>query len=286
MSEDKPVRDEEQVAPDAAAAPQVEASSPAAEPGVEVAPAAAEPVPVTADPVSTGTEETGAQETRAEEIRAETRAEETVNAQTPASPTPAAAPTPTSTGHQVVYVETAPPPRPRGNRVVGVLLAVLGAVVFTALYAAVAALIYNLGGDSFFGQRFGQFVSSALFWVPILVFVLAFILEVVIVNRGGWAAHVFGSLLLAFVVYFASIGLLLLVGNVFTRQNLAFSAVALVPQVIAAAVIAREVAIWLGLAIAVRGRRVRARNTEARAQYDRELAEKRAQYDRPAVAAE
>lgn len=244
MSEDKPVRDED-VAPDAAA------------PDVEAVPAGAEPVPVTGDPadvvVAPGAEE-------------------------PAEPD--AAPS----THQVVYVETAPPPRKRGNRVIGVLLAVLGAVVFTALYAVVAALIYFLGGDAFFGDQFGKFVSSALFWAPILVFVLAFILEVVIVNRAGWAAHVFGSLLLAFVVYFASIGLLLLVGNVFTHQNLAFSAVALVPQVIAAAVIAREVAIWFGLAIAARGRRVRVRNTQAREQYDRELAEKRAQYEnRPAA---
>jgi hypothetical protein len=48
-------------------------------------------------------------------------------------------------------------------------------------------------------------------------------------------------------------------------------------------VIAREVAIWFGLAIAARGRRVRARNIQAREQYDRELAERRAQYEnRPA----
>jgi len=244
MSEDKPARDED-VAPDAAA------------PDVEVVPAGAEPVPVTDDPAVVAEPEIAVPD---------------------AEPEPAATPT-----HQVVYVETAPPPRKRGNRVIGVLLAVLGAVVFAAVYAVVAALMLFLDGDAFFGHRFGTFVSSSLFWVPILVFVLAFILEVVIVNRAGWAAHVFGSLLLAFVVYFASIGLLLLVGNVFLHQSLAFSAVALVPQVIAAAVIAREVAIWFGLAIAARGRRVRARNIQAREQYDRELAERRAQYEnRPA----
>ena len=50
------------------------------------------------------------------------------------------------------------------------------------------------------------------------------------------------------------------------------------------AVLSREVSIWIGLAIAARGRRVRARNAEARASYDRELSEKRAQYERPVAA--
>jgi hypothetical protein len=265
MSDEKPVREQADTArvddatPETAAAGAVDAA-PA---DVEVAPAGAEPVPVTDAAASVGAESPDAP------------------VETPAAPATEARPeAPT---HQVVYVETAPPPRKRGNRIIGVLLAVLGAVVFAAVYAVVAALMLFLDGDAFFGHRFGTFVSSSLFWVPILVFVLAFILEVVIVNRAGWAAHVFGSLLLAFVVYFASIGLLLLVGNVFLHQSLAFSAVALVPQVIAAAVIAREVAIWFGLAIAARGRRVRARNIQAREQYDRELAERRAQYEnRPA----
>jgi hypothetical protein len=186
MSDEKPVRDEDETA-----------TADAAATDVEVVPAAAEPVPVTDDPAAVGTEGTASG----------------------TAPAEAASP---FAGQQVVYVETAPPPRARGNRVVGTLLALLGAVVFAAVYAVVAALLYFFGGDAIFGDQFGRFVASALFWVPVLVFVLAFVLEVVIVNRGGWAAHVFGSLLLAFVVYFGSIGLLLLVGNVFTHQNLAF----------------------------------------------------------------
>jgi hypothetical protein len=81
------------------------------------------------------------------------------------------------------------------------------------------------------------------------------------------------------VVYLGSTGLLLLIA-----PSLKFSTVALVPQIIASGVVAREVAIWLGLAISARGRRVRVRNTEARAQYDRDVAEQRAQYERPAGA--
>jgi len=230
-------------------------TEPAPEP--EVVPAAAEPVPVTADPAE-------------------------VVAPTGAAPAAVPAETP---GHQVVYVEAPTPPRARGNRVVGVLLALVGAVVFAVVYAVVGGLLYVVGGAVPFGAEFSQFVGSAAFWVPIVVFALAFVLLVLVVNRGGWAAHVFGSLLLAFVVYFASIGLLLLVGNVLSgRDSVSFSQIALAPQIIASAVIAREVAIWLGLGIAARGRRVKARNVEARAQYERDLADRRAQYSAGASA--
>ncbi|MGN6324920.1 hypothetical protein [Pseudolysinimonas sp.] len=230
-------------------------------PAVEKVTAAAEPVPVTADPASAGVAE-------------------------PATARNAATATPAAQDHRVVYVEAPAPPRVRGNRVVGTLLALVGAVVFAALFALVAGLLYAMGGDPLFGGRFGAFVASAAFWVPVLVFVLAFILEVVIVNRGGWAAHVFGSLLLAFIVYFASIGLLLLVGNVFSNQHVTFTQIALTPQIIASAVIAREVAIWFGLGIARRGRSVRTRNAEAKESYEREVAEQRARYARPTGASE
>ena len=48
---------------------------------------------------------------------------------------------------------------------------------------------------------------------------------------------------------------------------------------IAAALVAREVSIWIGLAIAARGRRVRVRNDETRTAWDREQEEKRAEYE-------
>lgn len=230
----------------------------------EVVPAAAEPVPLTADPAEVPPVEAGPSAAPP----AQTGPVEPVAA-TPEQP------------HRVVYVEAPNPPRIRGNRVAGVLLALVGAVVFAALYALVGAFLEYFQDRPLFGDTFTGFVSSAAYWVPILVFALAFILLVVIVNRGGWAAHVFGSLLLAFVVYFASIGLLLLVGNL-TGSATTFSRIALYPQIIASAVIAREVAIWLGLGIAARGRRVKARNVEDRARYDRDVAEQRAQYDRPA----
>jgi hypothetical protein len=51
------------------------------------------------------------------------------------------------------------------------------------------------------------------------------------------------------------------------------------PGAIVAALLAREVALWTGAPIAARGRRVKARNIEARETFDREEAEAKAKRD-------
>lgn len=197
-----------------------------------------------------------------------------------AAATPAAAePSP----QQVVYVQAPVPPKVRGNRVVGVLLALLGAVIFAAVYAAAAAIPISLRySGSGFSPAFSAFLQDAIFWIPIMMFALGFVVVTVILNRAGWWAHVIGSVVVALFVYFVSIGLLLLVRNVVamtpSQAASAFGALATNPLLIAAALVAREVSIWMGLAIAARGRRVKARNVEARAAFDREQAEKKAQY--------
>ena len=48
---------------------------------------------------------------------------------------------------------------------------------------------------------------------------------------------------------------------------------------IATGVVAHEVSIWVGAAISMRGRGVKARNAEARDAFDREQTETRAQHD-------
>ena len=52
------------------------------------------------------------------------------------------------------------------------------------------------------------------------------------------------------------------------------------PAIVIATIVAREVAIWFGAAISSRGRRVKARNIEAAAEYKRETAEKKAEFER------
>lgn len=191
-------------------------------------------------------------------------------------------------GQQVVFVQTPAPPKVRSNRVVGVLLALLGAVVFAVVLAAVVALLLTLNVSSAFVQvSISSFLGSAAFWIPVLVFTLAFILLVLIVNRGGWAAHVFGSLLVALAVYFGTIGLILVSSGLFPNESkgLTFASVAAQPTVIVAALVAREVAVWIGLAIAARGRRVKTRNVEARTAWEQEQADKKAEIERAATPA-
>lgn len=252
----------------------------------------------TAPPVDVATETSApADSAPAETTKAEATKAETAKAE-PAKSEPVAEGTATGevasaqsgvAGQQVVYVQAPIPPRVRGNRVVGVLLALLGTVVFGAAYAAAAAipLAIRFSGAGL-SPAFTAFVQNAIFWIPVMMFALGFIVLVVILNRAGWWAHVIGSLLVALFVYFASIGLLLLVDNVIGKTpaeaNAAFGALATNPLMIAAALVAREVSIWIGLAIAARGRRVRARNEETRTAWDREQEEKRAEYERGGAA--
>jgi hypothetical protein len=116
------------------------------------------------------------------------------------------------------------------------------------------------------------------------VFLVAFVLLVLVVNRAAWPAYIFGSILVAAAVYFGSIGILMLLGVVVGAGDGealgSFGALATNPIIIIAALVAREVSIWMGLAISARGRRVKARNHEIVDEWEREHADTRAQYER------
>lgn len=186
---------------------------------------------------------------------------------------------------QVVYVHTPPPPRSLGNRGIGSLLAVASAVVYAALLAAATTIIFAV---SLRGTITLAFLTSANFYVPVLFFVVASVLVVLVVNRAGWAAHVVGSLVVGVIVYFGTIGVLLLgQGVVLLTPNQAaelFSSVARNPIVITAALLAREVALWSGAVIGRRGRKLKARNVQARQEWEREVAETKAESERVARA--
>lgn len=194
-------------------------------------------------------------------------------------PFPAASPA----NREIVYVAAPVPPKVRNNRVAGVLLAVLGAVLFAVLYAGAYALATAVVGIPV-ATAFTAFASSYLFWVPVLVFLVTFVLLVLALNRAGWWAHVLGSLIVALVVYFASAGILLLVSTIplFAPdvEPRAYTYFLALPALVIAGVVAREVSIWIGLAIAARGRRLTSKNRESRAEFEREQAEKRAEYER------
>ena len=187
-------------------------------------------------------------------------------------------------GREVVYVQAPVPPRLRSNRGVGSLLAVLGAAIFGAIFAGAVTVAFYLNNSATVGSAFTNFIQNAAFWVPVLVFLVAFVLLVLIVNRAGWAAHILGSLFVALAVYFGSIGILLLIGLVVgagaTEALGSFAGLATNPIIIIAALVAREVSIWMGLAISASGRRVKARNHELVDEWEKEHADTRAQYER------
>jgi hypothetical protein len=195
---------------------------------------------------------------------------------------------PSAVGVQVVYVTAPVPPRARSNRMVGVLLALVGAVLFAlASLGVVVLMLMHLTAPGSVAEEITQFVTGASFWVPILFFAIGFMLIVMLLNRASWWVHVLGSLAVALIVYFGTIGVLLLINDVVvltsTTASSEFSSLAVNPVIIASALVAREVSIWMGFLIAVCGRRVTARNVEARVAFDHEQAEKKAEIEQKAA---
>lgn len=169
-------------------------------------------------------------------------------------------------GERVVYVSTPTPPKARSNRVVGSLLALGGTVIFALVYGLVGAAYIAATGSTL---GFGDFITDAIFWIPVLFFTIGFVLVAVLLNRAAWWVHVLGSLLVAFVTYFGSIGMLLLVHQI-AGSSVGFVATAFSPFVIAATIVAREVSIWVGLLISRRGSRLTESNRADREAFDAE----------------
>ncbi|WAB84831.1 hypothetical protein OVN20_04495 [Microcella daejeonensis] len=214
----------------------------------------------------------------------------TVPAAAAAAAAPAGAPAPTTeaappAAPQVVYVPAPTPPRKKGNRGMGVGIALAATPVFAAVYAALALLFVAIGGGGIVAAEAIDFFLTPSYYLPIVAFALFYVLLALIVNRAGWWAHVLGAFIVAVLVYATFIASSLLTANAvgapadlvapFIAQQLTN------PIGWAAAIAAREVPVWVGGLVAKRGRTVKSRNVEAREAYERELAESRA--GRPAA---
>lgn len=230
---------------------------------VEVAPAAAsKPSFATARPLGETPVEPTAGDASAADVGNETQVVE-----------------PNAVPQQTIWAPSPDAPANKGNRRVGTLIAVVSSVIFAALFAVTLAIILSADGA---GVRF-DFVASIEFYIPVIFFVVGFIILVSIANRAGWWAYVLGSIFVAAFVYFGTVATGLVIGGVFLETSAGAErlfAVALTnPFVIAAALIAREVSMWMGAIVAARGRRVKARNMESRASFHRDSAERHAQYE-------
>lgn len=180
---------------------------------------------------------------------------------------------------QPIFVQAPTPPANKGNRGIGILIALLATVAFALVYAGATYLV-SLGFNTSLEMTttsFTLFLGSAVFYVPVIFFFGAFALLIAIVNRGGWWAYVLGAFFVAVVVYFSFIGASLLDVNAWnmtpSEAGRFVADLWLHPIAIIAAVSAREVPIWFGAWIAARGRKVTAKNVAARREYDRVLAE-------------
>ncbi|GAA1687771.1 hypothetical protein GCM10009792_04440 [Microcella alkalica] len=180
---------------------------------------------------------------------------------------------------RVVYVPTPQPPRRRGSRGLGVGVALASSLVFTILYALLATLFIFIGlgtGGPGLAQQVQTFAGTPSFWMPVIAFVIGYVVLVLVVNRAGWWAHVLGGFLVAALVYIVFIGSTVLSAEAIGANPADLQRFLLLqitnPLGWAAAIAAREVPIWVGGLVARHGRATKARNAEARAEYERELA--------------
>ncbi|GLI27935.1 hypothetical protein ARHIZOSPH14_21770 [Agromyces rhizosphaerae] len=202
-------------------------------------------------------------------------ADEAPTTEPPAPVAPAAPAPPESEQQRAIYVQAPTPPRAKGNRGFGVLVGLIATVAFAALYALAGyLLVFVQGSTAEPVDAFVQFLGHPAFWVPVLVFFLAFILLAAIVNRNGWWAYAVFGLLVGIVVYFSYVGGALVgeAWNLTPAEVGDFVAARwLDPRAILAGVFAREVTLWFGAWVAARGRTVTARNRAAVEEYDRQL---------------
>lgn len=190
----------------------------------------------------------------------------------------AAGPAPRRASERVVYVDAPVPPRRKGNRGVGALIAILSAVIFAVLFALVIVVLFYSTG-----RPLVNFTGEETFYIPVLLFTLGFLLLVLIVNRGGWWAYIVGSIFVGLFVYLGTIAVILLLNGVVSQTpaeaSAAFASGLVNPLVIAAGLLSREVALWMGAAVSVRGKRVKAKNIAAKESFDH-AATQRAEYER------
>jgi hypothetical protein len=178
---------------------------------------------------------------------------------------------------QPVYLQAPVPPKKKGNRGFGIGMVLASTLVFAVLYALGVGLLLSVRTPEAFGEPLLSYLVTPLFWLPVVVFFVAFALLVVLIHRANWWGFVLGGIPVAIVVYGSYLLARVMQENIFELTP--SQAVEVVersstfPDGILAGLLARELVIWTGAAISARARKVRARNAEARADYERELAE-------------
>ena len=178
-----------------------------------------------------------------------------------------------------LYMQTPMPPEIRGNRGAGTLIALLATLGFALVYAGVLALW--LAPDLAPSQFVDGLLEALVDWgfiAAAAAFLVGLIVLVLVVGRAGWWAYVLGGFLVGALVWAAATagwaasaeGF----GALFERSPASLvERYGLTVPAIAAGIVAREATVWFGAWIGARGRRVKARNAEALAEYEAAMAE-------------
>jgi len=182
-----------------------------------------------------------------------------------------------------IYLQRPEPPKKKSNRGVGILIALVGTVAFAVLWAAAVLIVGSLltPSDEFLPALLEFFTGGVAFglrgWAPVLAFFIGMVVLIQILNRSRWWAYILGGLFVAIFVYIVYIGANLIDAQYWTRTSNEFAILLrsawVNPFAVLAGVIAREISIWTGAWLAARGRKLKARNAEAQADYEQQVAD-------------
>lgn len=194
------------------------------------------------------------------------------------APEPAAAPPIAPQPVAPIFLQRPEPPKRKSNRGFGILIALVGTALFAVLWAAaVVGVGALLAPGSEFIPALIQFSTHSTAWAPVVAFFIGMVVLIQIINRARWWAYILGGLFVAVFVYLVYIGAAL-IDNGYLQKNpgerqILLTQVWVAPFAVLAGVIAREVSIWTGAWLAARGRKLKARNAEAQADYEQQVAD-------------
>ncbi len=207
-----------------------------------------------------------------------------------AAPTPVQATTPSQAAQPApapgypaaaapIYLQRPEPPKKKSNRGFGILIALVGTVVFAVFWVlAVVVVGYLLTPSGVFLDSLTRFFLGQIAgWAPVVAFFVGMVVLIQILNRARWWAYILGGLFVALLVYFAYVGASLYDLHVWTlnpnEASVVLQRLWVAPFAVLAGVIAREMSMWTGAWLAARGRKLKARNAEAQADYEQQVAD-------------
>jgi len=178
-----------------------------------------------------------------------------------------------------IFLQRPEPPKRKSNRGAGILIVLVGTVAFALLWCVAVVVVDSLltPSNDLLKVLLESFTQVFAGWVPIIAFFVGMVVLVQILNRARWWAYILGGLVVAVFVYFAFVGAYLIDAHYWERTPGEFAILLrsawLNPFAVLAGVIAREISVWTGAWLAARGRKLKARNAEAQADYEQQVAD-------------